>query len=471
MTKRRPVSPAPGPLEDYATQFDALFSQANQRQAFRQYLEGVLLPAERNKTLTALANTEPIVGAQRPEAQALQWFLSESTWDPDAVNRRRIELLATDPLTAPTAPGALVIDEHGDRKRGTHTAHVGKQYLANLGKVETGVVSVTSVWADEQVYYPLHIKPYTPAHHFARGKSDPAFRTKLQLALELVDAAKEAMIPFRAVVADSFYGEDQGVKCGLRERGVGYVLALKPSHSWWHLDGEVGALWQVAEAAGWTDAAHPGQWVRVDRPFRDGHTEAWWALEVRTGPYGPERTERAIVVTTDPATLPDVTTWYLVTNLPAPGSARASTEGALPAATLAEIVRLYGLRNWVEQSYKQTRQSLGWSQYQVRSDLAIRRHWQLVCCAFSFCWYHHSHSSGKPAPFVGDGAEQPAESPTSDQEAGRGENQGQTGMPTTRVLAGGAPGGARLVGALDHAVALLARVVEGAPAAGTPAAA
>ena len=30
--------------------------------------------------------------------------------------------------------------------------------------------------------------------------------------------------------------------------------------------------------------------------------------------------------------------------------------------------------------------------YQVRSDRAIRRHWQLVCCAFSFCWYHHSHS-------------------------------------------------------------------------------
>ncbi|HET8852259.1 MAG TPA: hypothetical protein VFN02_07010, partial [Ktedonobacteraceae bacterium] len=29
----------------------------------------------------------------------------------------------------------------------------------------------------------------------------------------------------------------------------------------------------------------------------------------------------------------------------------------------------------------------------VRSDKAIRRHWQLVCCAFSFCWYHASHPS------------------------------------------------------------------------------
>jgi SRSO17 transposase len=39
----------------------------------------------------------------------------------------------------------LVIDEHGDRKRGHKTAHIGKQYLANLGKLDTGVVSVTSM--------------------------------------------------------------------------------------------------------------------------------------------------------------------------------------------------------------------------------------------------------------------------------------------------------------------------------------
>jgi hypothetical protein len=471
MTQRQPVPAAPGPLEDYTTHFDALFSQANQRRAFRHYLEGLLLPAERNKTLTALANTEPIVGAQSPQAQALQWFLSESTWDPDMVNRRRLELLLADPLTAPNPAGALVIDEHGDRKRGTHTAHVGKQYLANIGKMETGVVSVTSLCADERVYYPLHFTPYTPAHHFARGKSDPQFRTKLQLALELVDAAREAKIPFRAMVADCFYGEDAELKRGLRERKVGYVLALKPSHSWWHLEGEVGALWQVAEATGWQDETNPGSWVHVDRPFRDGHRETWWALEVQAGPYGPERGERAIVVTTDPAALPDLSTWYLVTNLPAPGSERAAAQGTLPAADLAECVRLYGLRNWVEQSYKQTRGALGWSQYQVRSDIAIRRHWQLVCCAFSFCWYHQTLAPGGTIGAT-EGAEQPAEAPSPvTEEAGREKNHAVTAGPAAGLLAGGAARGPGVVGAVDHAGALLARVVEGAPAAGAPAAA
>ena len=49
-------------------------------------------------------------------------------------------------------------------------------------------------------------------------------------------------------------------------------------------------------------------------------------------------------------------------------------------------MRLYGIRNWIEQSYKQVKDELGWADFQVRSDLAIRRHQTLVNCAFSFCW-------------------------------------------------------------------------------------
>src|SRR3954470_2019303 len=106
MTKRLPATPAPGPLEDYAAQFDDLLGTLAQRQVFRRYLEGLLLPTERNKTLTALANTEPLVGAQRKEAQGLQWFLSESSWDSERVNRRRVELLLEDPKTVPNRSGA-----------------------------------------------------------------------------------------------------------------------------------------------------------------------------------------------------------------------------------------------------------------------------------------------------------------------------------------------------------------------------
>jgi hypothetical protein len=52
--------------------------------------------------------------------------------------------------------------------------------------IDTGVVSVTSLWADERVYYPVDFEPYTPAQHFVKGKQDPQFRTKLKIAVELV---------------------------------------------------------------------------------------------------------------------------------------------------------------------------------------------------------------------------------------------------------------------------------------------
>ena len=68
-----------------------------------------------------------------------------------------------------------------------------------------------------------------------------------------------------------------------------------------------------------------------------------------------------------------------------PGGPREA-DGPHPAAGLAEITRIYGIRNWIEQSYKQVKDELGWADFQVRSDVAIRRHQALVNCAFSFCW-------------------------------------------------------------------------------------
>jgi len=49
-------------------------------------------------------------------------------------------------------------------------------------------------------------------------------------------------------------------------------------------------------------------------------------------------------------------------------------------------VRLCGIGNWIKQSYKQVKTELGWADFQVRCETAIRRHQTLVHCAFSFCW-------------------------------------------------------------------------------------
>ena len=156
-----------------------------------------------------------------------------------------------------------------------------------------------------------------------------------------------------------------------------------------------------------------------------------------------------------PATLPDKATWYLVTSLPRPGGPHEA-DSPHPAASLAEVVRIYGLRNWVEQSYKQVKDELGWAGFQVRSDVAIRRHQVLVHCAFSFCWaawfadHPPQHGSGVPRP-----------------QPGRGERGAARRRPAAGVLAAGAARGARLAFPVDRAAALVDRMVKGAPAAAT----
>jgi hypothetical protein len=456
MTKRLPCPPAPGPLEDYAAQLDPLFRSLAQRRGLRAYLQGLLLPRDRNKTLTALAGAEPVVGAQHKAVQGLQWFLSESTWDHEQLNQRRLELLLADPATRPHDQGVLVIDDTGDRKDGRHTAHVARQYLGSLGKTDNGIVAVSSLWADERVYWPIEVVPYTPASRLAKGKHDPAFRTKPQLAAELVEAARQAGIAFRAVVADCFYGDNDGFTAALGAARVAYVLAVKPRKGVWAPADEVHTPQEAAAELAWAGPAEPGDWTKVTRRFRDGHTETWWAAEAAlpAAGWGPDRRLRLVVATTDPARLPRLSTWYLVTNLPRPGRRRRGRP-PFPPADLAEVVRLYGLRVWVEQGYKQVKHELGWADFQVRSDRAIRRHWTLVCCAFSFCW-RAWFAEQAAAPLPPDA--QPAAAGARGEEAGRHGRQTRHG----RVAADAAPG-ARLADPVGRARTLLAGVVDQAP--------
>ncbi|WP_331769094.1 hypothetical protein OG948_35285 (plasmid) [Embleya sp. NBC_00888] len=189
----------------------------------------------------------------------------------------------------------------------------------------------------------------------------------------------------------------------------------------------------------------------MPRTFRDGNTETWWAADATLGWWGPDGTTRLVVATADPATLPAKATWYLATNLPCPCGPRED-ESPHPAADLTEIVRIHGIRHWIEQSYKQVKHELGWADFQVRSDTAIRRHQTLVNCAFSFCWeawFTEREPTNTPAP-------QPRD------DAGERGTRNHPAAPAA-VLAPGDPGRPRLDDPLDRAATLLAGLVERAP--------
>ena len=221
-----------------------------------------------------------------------------------------------------------MIDDSGDRKDGVKTAHVGHQWLGRYGKTDNGVVTVTTVRADERLYYPVHAVPYTPAKHFAKGKSDPGFRTKLAIGADLAVKARAAGFTFRAVAADSAYGDQDGFRAELSEAGLPFVMALKPRRGVWAYGPDAHTPVHAARALAWNGPDDPGDWRPVTRTFRDGHTETWRAADATLGWWGPDGARCLVVATADPATLPDKATWYLVTNLPRPGGPREADSPA-----------------------------------------------------------------------------------------------------------------------------------------------
>ena len=112
----------------------------------------------------------------------------------------------------------------------------------------------------------------------------------------------------------------------------------------------------------------------------------------------------------------------------------------------------------MEHSYKQVKHVLGFSDYQVRSDIAIRRHWQLVCCAFTFCWWAYGR-----LPTDEEVAQTSNDAPVDP--AGRGKKESRA------MLAGDFEGSKGVAGAMDHAQSILESVLQEAPAAGTKSAA
>jgi hypothetical protein len=111
-----------------------------------------------------------------------------------------------------------------------------QQYIGKVGHVANGVVAVTSHWADGALHVPLGVRPYQPASRLPKGKADPAFATKPELAWELIGEARAAGVPFRAVVLTASTARAPGWKDGCGPPGSVTCWrcgpAMAPGSSW-----------------------------------------------------------------------------------------------------------------------------------------------------------------------------------------------------------------------------------------------
>ncbi len=80
--------------------------------------------------------------------------------------------------------------------------------IGNLGKTENGIVSVNAYGVVEGITYPLMFKIFKPRACLQEGDK---YKTKPELAVEIIQQLKDFGFKIKLVLADSLYGESGDV--------------------------------------------------------------------------------------------------------------------------------------------------------------------------------------------------------------------------------------------------------------------
>ena len=199
-----------------------------------EYVRGLLMDGER-KSIEPMANRLP-----DGDVQALQQFVNQSPW-----SSREVRASLARKVEREFVPEAYwLIDEVSFPKQGKRSVGVARQYCGALGKTANCQVAVTLDLGTEESSTPLDWALYLPERWIddpvrrkeAGVPEEITFKTKPQLALDLVDGVRGWGLQNRLVLADSLYGDGYEFRQGLRSRQLDYVVQVSGELMAWTKD-------------------------------------------------------------------------------------------------------------------------------------------------------------------------------------------------------------------------------------------
>ena len=177
--------------------------------------------------------------ARQARPYGMQRLLSRAVWNEDAVRDELRRLVCQALLPPPDIQHALlfpvlVIDESAFPKRGRYSAGVAPQYCGLTGRVENCQVGVFLSYVtarghaliDRELYLPEDWCADLPRRRAAHIPDALTFRTKPELAKQMVQRAQQARLPIGWVVADSVYGHSTDLRLWLEQQGYAYALGV-----------------------------------------------------------------------------------------------------------------------------------------------------------------------------------------------------------------------------------------------------
>jgi SRSO17 transposase len=357
------------------------------------YLQGLLMEGGR-KSVEPMADR--VGGA---DVQSLRQFVGQSPWAVEGIQKQ----LAEKVVDLLTEPEVWMIDETSFPKAGASSVGVARQYCGALGKIANCQMAVSLHWSTGETSCPLAWRLYlpqswleTPARR-AEGKIPDIilYRSKNQLALDLVDQVLAWEVPRLPVVADSAYGNEFDFRAGLRARGLPYVVSVEPTTKVWLSDPAL-----VPLPPGKTRGRPRKHALLKDLPRVQTLAEvaeglpksAWHPVTWRQGTKGPMNSRFArIEVWAAHGWLgsehpPRVREWLLVewpAGAEAPADYWLAQLGDQPVG-LRRLVKTARSRWRVELDYRELKEELGLDHYEGRHWLGWHHHVTLVSMAFAF---------------------------------------------------------------------------------------
>jgi SRSO17 transposase len=354
------------------------------RESFATYAFGILADGDRKSVepIAARASGGNEEAAEQIHDRLLH-FLRESPWS-DREVRREAARYVIEVLSAREPVAAWIIDDTGFLKQGKHSPGVQRQYTGSAGKIancQIGV-SLTVATATEQVPIDMELylpKSWTDDRERCKGARIPesvVFRTKTELAMEMITRAVDDGIPGDVVLTDAAYGRARAFRDCVRSRDLDYGVAVDADARVWLLDEagrhpdavtvrQLGV--ELGEAAfrkiTWRDGTRPNKKLssrfafRRIKPAFEGSPEpalrepVWLVIEWPKDESGP--------------------TNFFITSL-------------RRRMRKKHIVRLIKERWRTERAYEELKGELGLDHFEGRSYPGWNHHVSVVLCCYAF---------------------------------------------------------------------------------------
>lgn len=352
-----------------------------------QYLQGLFQADKKNMERME----ERVAGVSY---DPLQHFLSDSPWDWVPLNKQIAS--DADRFLGGRRNSALYLDETGLPKKGKMSVGVARQWCGQLGKVDNCQVGVFATLGRDHYSTPIDFRLFLPekwTNDSSRCREAKVpeehivFKTKPELALEMVLAARQNGVRFKWVGFDSLYGDNPAFVRSLADNGEIFLGDIHKDYRIYHEDPRPSVPVSSKPGKKPTKLRAQIRSMRVDKWVAKQSVDSWKRVTIRDTTKGKLRADilhRRVWVWDGEEK--KARKWHLVVRreINSPEKLKYSLSNASPGTSIHRLAFMQAQRYWVERPFQDAKSQCGMGDYQARGWLAWHHHMSMVMLAMLF---------------------------------------------------------------------------------------